>query len=269
MQKFTRPLTREIELAGERLALTLDDQGIAVRPVGSRKPPVEISWAAVVGRLARMAHEEVPTDEIAAGLEALKAGGAARPKQQAPAPAAESPPAEGKGDSERVQDYTGLLARLDRWLADHRPRYLHDLQPGANAAELDALQKELGIPLPAGLRTLLHWHNGQRGNSVGSLENRWRMMSAADIGRAKKELDARAATTGWQKSWLPFLDDNGGDYLSLDTSQSGLPVREFWLGKPDTPVAAPSLAAWLESFISAAERGEYVEDPERGDFIRK
>ena len=36
MQKFTRALTREIEIAGERFVVTLDAAGLAIRPVGSR-----------------------------------------------------------------------------------------------------------------------------------------------------------------------------------------------------------------------------------------
>src|ERR1700732_5536090 len=48
VQKFTRPLTREVELAGGRLAFTFSEQGIAVRPVGSRRPPREITWGALV-----------------------------------------------------------------------------------------------------------------------------------------------------------------------------------------------------------------------------
>src|SRR5260370_31074172 len=52
VQKFTRPITREIEIGGERLALTFSEQGIAVRPVGSRKPPKEITWAGVLTHMA-------------------------------------------------------------------------------------------------------------------------------------------------------------------------------------------------------------------------
>jgi hypothetical protein len=48
VQKFTRPITREVEIGGERLAFTFGEQGIAVRPVGSRKPPKEISWATLL-----------------------------------------------------------------------------------------------------------------------------------------------------------------------------------------------------------------------------
>jgi len=48
MQQFTRNLTREIEVGGERLALTLSKDGLSVRPVGGRRLPYTRSWAAWV-----------------------------------------------------------------------------------------------------------------------------------------------------------------------------------------------------------------------------
>ena len=39
MQKFTRSLTREIEIGGERVGITLDANGVTLKPVGSRRPP--------------------------------------------------------------------------------------------------------------------------------------------------------------------------------------------------------------------------------------
>ena len=101
MQKFTRALTREIELAGERLALTLSETGIAVRPVGSRKPPREISWASVLCDLAGKslpAGREPSPEELAEAVQHLRSAAAApHPPQPAiqeqptasPAPSAE------------------------------------------------------------------------------------------------------------------------------------------------------------------------------------
>jgi hypothetical protein len=46
-------------------------------------------------------------------------------------------------------------------------------------------------------------------------------------------------------------------------------LREVILGRSNQQLLAPSLLAWLNDFVVAAERGNYVEDPERGDFFRK
>jgi hypothetical protein len=62
MQKFTRPLTREIELAGGRLALTFTEQGMSIRPVGSRKPPWEVSWDKIITQATGMSDAEAAID---------------------------------------------------------------------------------------------------------------------------------------------------------------------------------------------------------------
>src|SRR5262245_34528535 len=118
MQKFTRALTREVEIGGERLALTLSAEGVRIRPVGSRRPPRQLSWASILcasaGNLP--AGEAATPEEIAAALDALHAGSrAARPAEP---PAAGPTPLLGPTGG----DVAELLARLDAWLARHRSR---------------------------------------------------------------------------------------------------------------------------------------------------
>jgi cell wall assembly regulator SMI1 len=93
-------------------------------------------------------------------------------------------------------------------------------------------------------------------------------MSTREIADAKKELDAQPHE-GWQHDWVPFLDDDNGNYLCLDLTSPGCPVRECWRGRSDHPVLAPSLSAWLADFVAALERGAYAEDPERGSLVRQ
>jgi len=102
VQKFTRPITREIEIGGERLALTFSEQGIAVRPVGSRKPPKEITWAGVLTHMTDPSASGTPSPEqISATVEQLR-GSASKPAhkpepesapQHAPTPPSVSPTA--------------------------------------------------------------------------------------------------------------------------------------------------------------------------------
>ena len=98
MQKFTRPLTREVELAGGRLAFTFSEQGIAVRPVGSRRPPREISWGALLlhmtGHAGALVSNPSP-EQIAPALESLRKGEGGSPAAApAASPAAAMPSAE-------------------------------------------------------------------------------------------------------------------------------------------------------------------------------
>jgi cell wall assembly regulator SMI1 len=156
-----------------------------------------------------------------------------------------------------------LLARLDQWLARYRARFHKNLQPSATKAQLDGLGKQLGKPVPAALAALLHWHNGQGEDYAGYFQDHWNLMSAERIAETKAELDAADSEYGWNKNWLPFLDDDGGNFVCLDLSKAEPPVVGFWMGaKPEA--LAPSLETWLGDFVKGLEAGEFHEDPERG-----
>jgi hypothetical protein len=92
VQKFTRPLTREIGFAGERLGVTLSDAGLSVRPVGTRKPPHEISWEALLTLMTKAPAGHQPSaEELSAALAHIKAGGTASPKPEAASHSHEMP----------------------------------------------------------------------------------------------------------------------------------------------------------------------------------
>ncbi len=271
MQQFTRDLTREIQVGGERLALTLTKEGLSVRPVGGRRPPHTMSWEACLYACVERAGQAPTAEQIEEVLKAMRAGAAkttektASEPKSAPssAPVSHAPATTPAAPADAADKMMVLLARLDQWLNTHRERFQQALQPGATAAECHALSAALGKPLPEELCALLTWHNGQNPDVPGAFERNWMLMSTDDIAEAKKELDAQPHE-GWHKNWIPFLDDDNGNYLCLDLGSPGSPVRECWRGRADHPVAAPSLTAWLETFVGALERGEYAEDPERG-----
>ena len=170
--------------------------------------------------------------------------------------------------SQNLDLMKACLARLENWLAKHRRRFRGGLNRGATAVEIATLEKQLASSIPSELRLLLIWHNGQREDFIGKFEQDWQLMSCTDIAAAKKELDASAPTTGWQKNWLPFLDDDAGDYVFLDTGSNPAPVRAFWLGNKEPETLASSLEVWLAEFVGRVEKEEYHEDPERGTFMR-
>ena len=162
------------------------------------------------------------------------------------------------------------LARLEESLRKHRPHYRNILLPGASATELASLEKSLSVSLPEEARTLLAWHNGQEADSIGGFERDWRLLSTTQIAEEKNDLlDPDAKDTGWSPVWIPFLGDGYGNYLCLDTSKTPPPLREFWAGNREHPLVAESLTGWIEMFVTAVEAGKYVEEPERGTFLRR
>src|SRR5262249_55812953 len=112
-------------------------------------------------------------------------------------------------------DMSDLLKRLEKWLARHRRHFLKGLLPGASPADLEELQKAVGVPLPADLKALLAWHNGQSDDCPGGFEQDWILLSSDRIAEVKRDLDGDAAAgdSGWKTAWVPFLDDDSGDYV--------------------------------------------------------
>jgi cell wall assembly regulator SMI1 len=238
-----------------------------------------MSWSACLCACVANAGQEPPADQVENALKSVRAG--ATKTEEKPSPSARSqhpetafsqehaaPRSETHASTTSGDTLTVLLARLDQWLNTKRERFQQALQPGATAAECDALAAQLGRPLPDDLRALLMWHNGQNPDVPGAFEQNWVLMSTEEIADAKKELDEHPHE-GWQKNWLPFLDNDSGDYRCLDLGSPGCPVLECWRGRKDHPVIASSLTAWLESFVTALEHGAYAEDPERGTLALK
>jgi cell wall assembly regulator SMI1 len=159
-----------------------------------------------------------------------------------------------------------LLARIDRWLSKHRKRYYKALLPGASPAECEALAKALGRPLPDELHTWLTWHDGQSEEEPGAFVESWRLMSSAEIALTWQGDDSPELAR--DKSNVPFLHDEQGDYVCLTLAETAVPVREVWRGQEDSSVVAASLTAWVTDFVTALEAGAYKEDRERGGFHR-
>ena len=160
-----------------------------------------------------------------------------------------------------------LLARLEAWLAENRPRYHDNLRSGATPQALAALAKTIGRPVPPELAVWLTWHDGQGEEMAGWFYEAFGLMSAEQIGAAWKERHG-SKEPGWQDGWIPLLDDYQGDLVVLDPSSPGCAVRELWRGAKNQPIVALSLAEWLAEFVGDVEAGLYEEDDERGEFQR-
>src|SRR5262249_22807777 len=114
--------------------------------------------------------------------------------------------------------------------------------------------------------------NGQREGCAGALVERWRLMGTKRIsdaiGEIRNERTGAFAKSGWRRSYIPFLDDDFGDYLCLDTECRPAPVCEFRLGERTPSRMSCSLTTWLEEMVAALQKGEFVEDLERGTMLR-
>ncbi len=158
-----------------------------------------------------------------------------------------------------------LIERMDRWLAANRPDYYAVLQPGATDAELDAVEAQFRIKLPAAFRQLYRWRNGQDPMSFKPLQMNRSFMRLEDVARVKQMLDGMIGSDFddpryWRRGWVPFLHNGGGSYLCLDLAaeDGGQPGQlvGFWKADEDRPVEFLSVEAWLADLVESMESVE-------------
>ena len=132
--------------------------------------------------------------------------------------------------------------RLEKALKTAAPDVKRSLKKGTTGAKLKAMEKKLGVLLPADLRVTLLRHDGQKDGadglfpedyiedmsgefllmSVAEIESEWWMWKElADGGEFAGDTTApdKGVRSGWwNPGWVPFASDGGGDSLCADTT---------------------------------------------------
>jgi cell wall assembly regulator SMI1 len=127
-----------------------------------------------------------------------------------------------------------------------------------------AFERELGYNLPAGLRALYRWHDGQDPECDAGFQYDKKLMSLQDVRDVRRAL-CQLLEAGefpeahwWSKAWLPILDNGRGDHLCVDFEGtfSGIPgqVVLFYHDSDCRTIVAPSLEKWLEPFVLGVEQ---------------
>lgn len=154
------------------------------------------------------------------------------------------------------------IAEVDGWLREHRPDYYEGLNPGVDEAALDAFEAQFDIVLPEDFRRLYLWRDGHGAYVAPSLIHNLMFPPLAAVADTKAFLDDMIGydfpdTDFWERHWIPFLDNGGGDYLTLATDGTGQggAVIMFYHDDPYRGEAAPSFSRWLSGLRAALEDG--------------
>jgi cell wall assembly regulator SMI1 len=184
------------------------------------------------------------------------------------------------------------LLTLEHWLQQHLPEVVADLAPPATDQELDAFAAHHQLTLPASLRALYRWHNGQfdrccsgpfygltflslqqSSERLRTLSEQWERFPAwrAEQMQAEREVSPEGAIKPWHSNprWIPFAHDFAGNGLAfdLDPGPSGTVGQVINYG-PDEMVLyaiAPSLEAFLAWMLSELKAGNYRLGPDTGE----
>ena len=121
-----------------------------------------------------------------------------------------------------VGNMESLIARLDRWLKEHRPAYYAELQPGLSGARLDQFERDIGFRRPDAFRDFYAWRNGQNPGCSAALQFNRMFMSIDDVLGMHRLLTEMLEggefdqEVWWSPGWVPFLANGGGDHQCID-----------------------------------------------------
>lgn len=173
------------------------------------------------------------------------------------------------GTDVAIREITDAWQRISRWLQHNAPESQAALRLGADPAAITALEEDLGVQIPAELRTLWSLAAGDDGvNGAGCLPGNEALMTldaVAAVYRQQLESQAHQDTlntrrpeydriTVWRAAWIPVVsygvaDRTSGLYLDGETGYLGRWSRY----NEDSGDERDTLATYLEDIADLLE----------------
>lgn len=178
------------------------------------------------------------------------------------------------------EDIASVLARLDRWYAAKLPADRYRLNPPADDAAIDALERAIGIAMPPAWRQLYRWHDGEEGDrsghiyglpllSLARVEAEWRNWAGvlADFAGDRYAIPGGAWPAGAidpayiNPRWIPLTHDGSGNHIGIDLDPwpAGRVGQIILYGRDEDvkAVIAESLGTFLGWIADLLESGNY------------
>jgi len=165
---------------------------------------------------------------------------------------------------------------IESWYKNHALRQFEDLKSGASDAQIESLRSDMSVVLPEDYRASLQTHNGNMSFhdyeylTCNAVLRKWKMMAelgdeGAFAGRSIDQ-DGKGIIqdTWWNRGWIPFVADSGGNMMCIDT----MPATEGVVGQVlrmeknsgPFPTQYSSFRAWLEDYRDGLYQGKYKVD---------
>lgn len=161
------------------------------------------------------------------------------------------------------------IQQLDLLLSTVRPEFYQYLKNPLTDQQIGSLEAAYQVKLPADLRVLYTWKNGQQDDCYEAFVNNSTFLPLEEALEIAKENTSMIGLdfeidNWWHEQWIPILHNGGGDYICYDlgglfTGQEGQLI-EFWHADNDRNVVAPSLGSFL------GKLKEYYENTPAEDF---
>ncbi|MGK7887851.1 MAG: SMI1/KNR4 family protein [Leptolyngbyaceae cyanobacterium] len=183
------------------------------------------------------------------------------------------------------------LTSIKNWLATHSPQTLAHLNPPASEDQINAVEAEIGLPLPPDVQQFLRFHDGEDGETwLAFLGDGNQLLSCQaiidqyqldqEIGQAVYDPEMEAIAF-WQDrvanhviyiegtvkplmlhpQWIPLTCMNGDvfRYIDLDPAPGGTPGQIIEVDPEGCcyQVLAPSFAELLEKYLTQLLGGTF------------
>ena len=170
--------------------------------------------------------------------------------------------------------------RIETWLKANAPTW-KPLLSGATDAQVAKAEKALGLKLPVEVKASYRRHNGSDDHGffpdhagadvswyllplsamVGEAEEWAELLDDGDFDDSKPTADRGVRREAWNKKWVPFAGNGGGDCWCLDLAPAagGTRGQVICVSHEMAPreVLAKSFREWLGAFAVALEAGAY------------
>lgn len=158
--------------------------------------------------------------------------------------------------------------KLENWLKSNNPALHADLNPPANDADIQELERKFGTKLPEDFIACLKVHNGQKGQADWLFSNSeflssqriidewaiWKdLLDGGDFDDAMAEPDIGIQPLWWSPKWIPFTYNGAGDNLclDLDPAYGGLhgQIITVWHDNNARKKKFDSFSQWFTDFV--------------------
>lgn len=177
--------------------------------------------------------------------------------------------------------------RIEAWLVANAKGW-KPLRPKATDVQIAKAEKSLGIKLPADVRASYRRHNGSDDHGffpdhaganvswyllsvpeiVGEAEEWEELLDDGDFDDSKPKADKGVRREAWNKRWIPFAGNGGGDCWCLDLAPAsgGKAGQVIYVSHEmaQRERLAKSFSEWLGKFAIALEAGDYRYEKGKG-----
>lgn len=161
------------------------------------------------------------------------------------------------------------LDALGRLIAQKHPELYKRLNPGLELGAIQQLEHHCEYEIPALLKSLWHWHDGQDPLYYCNFHPKGQemfisMQEAIDV---KEDLDSRyeygqLPFDSWSLLWIPFLGNAGDNYFCFDVSQEQY-GQIFYFDRNAAQIGPrhPDFKHWFTDLVKTYIRMDPLQNP--------